>query len=94
MTDSTSDSTAGSWRTGHWRWPLAVMIVIAAIYGWLLVRPPSESVRREAIEACRRRYDAARTRGETLGVDALRFGGGRWNVPYRQCGDYRLTGMR
>jgi len=94
MTSSTSQSTAGSWRTGHWRWALAMMTVVAAVYGWMLVRPPSETAKRLAIDWCHRKYDSARTPAETLRVDALRLRGGRWNLPYGLCGDYRLTGMR
>ena len=96
MTDHTSHTPVSSWKTGHWRWPLAVMMGIAAVTGWLVVRPPRREARREAIDWCRHKYESARTFADTLGVDALHLGGGRlqWNAPYTLCGDYRATGMR
>jgi len=75
------------------RWPFLVIILAAIVYGIVETVAPSPSVKRAAIEACRRAYASAHTLGDTLVVDGYTVSSRRL-AAYTRCRDYRLTGMR
>jgi len=94
MTDPKLDTASKAKRAKRLFWPLLIIAVFAAAYGWFTGRPLSPDDRRAQIESCRTKYARARTLGDTILVDAFTFAGLRRQMHHTICGDYRLSGMR